>query len=136
MDTKKTNVLDRFDQIELEQLSANAEYAHNYLSQEGFDPDEISTIGSQNASKTKFMLVALANKQEDQKLLELAIQKIKEMISYNTQIATNLLQQLTLKTPHVQYRKLENWTEDEIKEVLSDINLVELMEKLSSDENK
>jgi len=47
-----------------------------------------------------------------------------------TDVLIGLLQ---TKTPSVQYRKLEKWTDDEIRDVLADLDLIELMEELDKE---
>jgi hypothetical protein len=133
MDTNKKNktILDRLDNVELELLQNDTEYAKQFLKEEGIDPDEELKFASQYMKKIQFMAKGISNKQKDQQLLELALFRIKEVINENSQKATDvLINLLHSKTPSFHYRKLENWSDDEIRDVLTDIDLVKLIEEL------
>ena len=138
MDTNKDNktILDRLDTVELKMLQHDVEYAKQYLQEEGLDVSEEENYALQHMKKVQFMAKAISNKKQDQSLLETAHKRIKKAIQQNAQKTTEtLIALLQSKTPSVQYRKLETWTDDEIREVLADIDLVQLMEELDK-ENK
>lgn len=133
MDTNKKGktILDRLDNAD-QKLLQNNEYAAQFLNDEGINAKEELEFAAQYMKKIQFMVTAAANKQRDEKLFEEAFSKIKETIRENAQKATDaLISLLHSKTPSIQYRKLENWTDDEIREVLADIDLVTLMEELN-----
>jgi hypothetical protein len=138
MDTNKDNktILDRLDIVELRLLQHDVEYAKQYLQEEGLDVCEEENYALHHMKKVRFMAKAISNKKQDQSLLETAHKRIKEAIQQNAQKTTEtLIALLQSKTPSIQYRKLETWTDDEIREVLADIDLVQLMEELDK-ENK
>mgnify|MGYP000727062330 CR=1 FL=1 len=57
------------------------------------------------------------------------------MIRENSERASEaLINLLHTKTPTFHYRKLENWTDDEIRDVLSDVDLIKLIEELKKDQ--
>ena len=126
-------ILNRIDNIELELISSDTEYAKNFLVDEGFNIEQEIDFSVKYIAKVKFMAQALANKNRDQHLLEKAFIKIKEVIQENSNLASVKLAALLQKrTPLVQYRKLEKWSDEEIKEVLADVDLVKLLEELSN----
>ncbi len=131
---KKHRALDDLDRVELEMLRQNTEYAKEYLAEEGFDVAMEAQFAQQHMKKLKFRALAISNKEKDQHLLEAAFERIKEVIRENAQKSTDaLLGILQAKTPSVHYRNLEKWTDDEIREVLADVDLVKLMEELSKE---
>ena len=133
MDTnnKRMNLLQDMDRIELELLMSNLEYSKSFLQEEGFNSEEVISFGQQYMKKIKFMSRAVFNKEKDQSLLEMAYAKVKAAIKENADKTTAaLILLLKEKTPSVQYRKLENWTDEEIKSVLAEIDLIKLMEEL------
>lgn len=137
MGTNKKNktILDRMDSLELELLQTDVEYAKQFLEEEGFNVKEEEIYASQYFKKIKFMAVAAANKRHDEKLFERAYARVREAIQENAQKATDVLVSLLhSKTPSVHYRKLENWSDNEIREVLADIDLIKLMEELDKEE--
>lgn len=135
MDTNKNKrtVLDLLDNAELELLQKDTKYAQHYLEEEGLNISEEQEFAAQYMKKIQFMAKALVNKKQDATLLEKAFNKVKKLIAENTNQTSEALKNLLqTKTPSVQYRKLENWTDDEIKDVLADIDLIEFMEDLDN----
>jgi len=138
MDTKKNKktVLDRMDSVELRMLQEDAEYARQYLADEGFDVEEEQEFAKQFMKKVQFMNKAISNKNKDQSLLETTLERVKEAIQENAQKTTDILiKLLQSKTPSVQYRKLDKWTDDEIRDVLADVDLVRFMEELDKEKD-
>lgn len=136
MDTNKNKktILDSLDDVELELLQKNTEYAKQYLKEEGVDTEEEEAFAEQYMKKIQFMAKAVSNKNQDSTLLERAMERVKKAIAENTAQTTETLTALLQKrTPSVQYRKLENWTDDEIRDVLADVDLVKLMEELDQE---
>ncbi len=136
MDTNKYNntILDRLDNVELKMLQEDTEYAKQYLIDEGVDVEEEQELADQYMRKIRFMVKAISNKMQDQSLLERALDRVKEVIKENAQkTAETLIPLLQSRTPSVQYRKLEKWTDDEIRDVLADVDLLRLMEELDKE---
>lgn len=137
MDTKrnKKNVLDSLDSIELKMLREDTEYAKQYLVDEGVDVEQEQEFAKQFMNQVQFMNQAIYNKNKDQSLLETTLERLKEAIQENTQKTSDILMKLLQsKTPSVQYRKLDKWTDDEIRNVLADVDLVRFMEELDKEE--
>lgn len=136
MDTNKKNktILEKMDIVELELLQNDTEYAKQFLIEEGIDPEEELVFSSQFMKKIRFMVTGLSNKQRDHKLLDIAFERIKEVIKENSEKASDaLINLLHTKTPSFHYRKLENWSDDEIRDVLTDVDLVKLIEELKKE---
>lgn len=136
MDTNKhkRTSLDQIDKVELQLLTTNGEYAKQFLKEEGFDLVKETELAEQYMKKIRFLSQAIAMKERNQKLFELAYSKIKTAMQENAQKTTDvLISMLQAKTPSVQYRKLEKWTDDEIRDVLTDIDLVQLMERIEKE---
>ncbi|MFH6956473.1 hypothetical protein ACHRV1_03630 [Flavobacterium aquidurense] len=136
MDTNKRSktILDRLDNVELELLQNNTDYAKQFLLEEGIDPEKEMEFSNQFMKKIRFMAMGLSNKQRDQKLLDVAFDKLKEVIKENSAKASEaLINLLHAKTPAIHYRKLENWSDDEIRDVLSDVDLIKLIEELKKE---
>ena len=136
MDTNKNKktILDLLDDVELELLQKDTEYAKQYLNEEGVDTEEEEAYAGQYMKKIQFMAKAMSNKKQDSTLLERAIERVKKAIAENaSQTTETLMALLQKKTPSVQYRKLENWTDDEIRDVLADVDIVKLMEELDQE---
>jgi len=136
MDTNKKNktILDRLDKVELELLQHDTEYAKQFLVEEGIDPDKEIEFSGQFMKKIRFMALGMSNKQHDLKLLDVAFDRLKEVLKENSERASEaLINLLHAKTPAIHYRKLESWTDDEIRDVLSDVDLIQLIEELKKE---
>ena len=136
MDTNKKNktILDRLDKVELELLQHDTEYAKQFLMEEGIDPDKEIEFSGQFMKKIRFMALGMSNKQRDLKLLDVAFDKLKEVLKENSERASEaLINLLHAKTPAIHYRKLESWSDDEIRDVLSDVDLIQLIEELKKE---
>lgn len=128
---KGKTLLEILDNIELDLLKKNTEYAMQFLQDEGFDLEVESNFATQHMKKIKFMTQAVFNKAQDESLLAIAFVKIKEAIQENAGKTSDMLVELLhSKAPTFQFRKLENWTDEEIKNVLEDVDVVRLMEEL------
>ena len=136
MDTNKKNkaILDRLDKVELELLQHDTEYAKQFLIEEGIDPDKEIEFSGQFMKKIRFMALGMSNKQRDLKLLDVAFDRLKEVLRENSERASEaLINLLHAKTPAIHYRKLESWTDDEIRDVLSDVDIIQLIEELKKE---
>ncbi|WP_291113751.1 hypothetical protein [Flavobacterium sp. UBA6135] len=136
MDTNKKNktILDRLDKVELELLQHDTEYAKQFLMEEGIDPDKEIEFSGQFMKKIRFMALGMSNKQRDLKLLDVAFDRLKEVLKENSERASEaLINLLHAKTPAIHYRKLESWSDDEIRDVLSDVDLIQLIEELKKE---
>ncbi len=136
MDTNKKNktILDRLDKVELELLQHDTEYAKQFLMEEGIDPDNEIEFSGQFMKKIRFMALGMSNKQRDLKLLDVAFDRLKEVLKENSERASEaLINLLHAKTPAIHYRKLESWSDDEIRDVLSDVDLIQLIEELKKE---
>lgn len=130
----KKTVLDLLDDVELQLLQKDTDYVRQFLQEEGINVTEEENFGSQYMKKIQFMAKAVSNKKQDKTLLEKAIERIKQVIADNANQTTDSLKTLLqAKTPSVQYRKLENWTDDEIRDVLADVDLISFLEDFDNE---
>ena len=76
----------------------------------------------------------IINKQKDTNLLERASLLLQKAIEENIDKPVNYLKNLIQNNQfQVQYRNLENLNIDEIKEIIKDQNLLELLENLENE---
>jgi hypothetical protein len=132
----KKTILDLLDNAELELLRKDTDYAKQYLQEEGIDVAEEQAFATNYMKKIQFMAKALATQQQDKTLLEKALLQVKNVIADNANQTNETLRKLLkVKAPSLQYRKLENWTDDEIRDVLADIDLISFLEELDNNED-
>jgi len=109
----------------------DARAASEYLAELGIDPKEESEFGLKQISRLHFMAKAYSNQIRDNKLLERLKAKITEVIENNNQLARDILQStIAQRKASFQFRNVEKWTDDEMREVLSDLDIARLLEDL------
>lgn len=132
------NKKDILDQLilntELNLIKDDCAYAKATLEEGGFNLDAEAEFAKKQINKLKFLANAIEKKNREQNLLEQAYIKLKSAINNaadkSVETWVSLLRE---KAPSVQFRKLESWTEEEIKAVLNDLDLVKLLEELSKE---
>jgi hypothetical protein len=131
---KNVNLLEYFDDITLSMISSDADEAKAFLQECGLNSDEEIQYGIKQVQKLQFLAKAQLNMKKDSELLEKAFNVLKISIQENTQKAGHVLMDLlTSKRASLQYRNLEKWTDTEIRDVLNDIDLIDLLEKLEKE---
>lgn len=127
-----------FDKIEdglTDYIKGDLEQAKEALKFEGLDPNYEITDGRKLINKFAFRYKAKHNKEKDQNLIDLAVIKLKEVFEKNRELAGRELSKLLgEKTPAYQFRNLEKLSDDELREVLEEVDLIKLIENL--EENK
>ncbi len=114
-----------------EAVSSNSEVATDFLTEEGIDVGKYVAEGVKSIRKAKFLKKAQANKEKDESLMEKALlmlkQKIDENLTKSGEVLIGLLRQ---NAPNVQFRNLDKLDDDEIREILTNVDLAKLMEEL------
>lgn len=114
-----------------EAVSSNKEIATDFLKKEGIDVNKYVVSGIKEIRKSEFLRKALANKERDEGLMEKALVLLKQKIEENLSKSGDILIGLLMKNaPNVQFRSLDKLDDDEIREILTDVDLARLMEDL------
>lgn len=101
----------------------------------GYSIDEINNFSEKMYKRQSFLLKGMINKQKDTNLLERASLLLQKAIEENIDKPVSYLKSLIQNNQfQVQYRNLESLTNDEIKEIIKDQNLLELLEKLENED--
>lgn len=136
-DTERDRILRAFDELFLKSLKMNDEAARGYLADEGIDPDKEAEYGERVAKRIAFMMKGARQKEKDANLLATAMELLRTKFAENADRTGQVLQQLLQsKRPLVQHRKLSEWTDEQVRSVLNDVDVVELMEALERGESK
>jgi len=116
-----------------ETISTDSDSSYKYLSEQGINPDDVLREGIQEINRYLLLKKAAQNKREMQALLEKATFRIRKFIEENqTQPKDLLIHRLLEVSPAFQYRNLEQITDDEIREVLADVDLLKFLEDTES----
>ena len=126
---------DRFDAAYEELLMNDSDEARAFLAEEGYDLEEGLHIRKKISKKMEFKLNALHNKQKDESLLEKAYEKLQAFISKSRELAGDELKILLQKAaPAYQFRNLEKLDDNGIRELLTEVDLVKLIEELDNED--
>lgn len=122
-----------FNNIDREILSKLAKegssFLNSFLEEEGYDLNEVRNISSRAFKQQSFLLKGELNYERDQQLLEKISSQLKNAINENLDKPVSYLKKLILENKlGVQYRNLENIGIEEIKDMIRDQNLLELLE--------
>jgi hypothetical protein len=127
-------LIEHIDDVSLSVLHSDLNAAKGFLKECGINSDEELSFGMQHLKQTEFLMKAKFNQRRDAKLLEDAFLSLKESIRENSAHVGNILRDMLYeRSAAVQYRKLEEWSDNEIREVLNDLDLVTLLEKLDEE---
>lgn len=126
---------DRFNEAYEELLMNDSNEAKAFLAEEGFDVEAGMLRRKKLAKKFEFKLRAIHNKQKDESLLEKAYEKIQVFIAKNKELAGNELKTLLQRVaPAYQFRNLEILDDEGIRELLTEVDLVKLIEELDKED--
>lgn len=133
--TKK--IIDDFDNGAVEFfMSASEKEIDAYLEEEGFDINQINAKSESFANRIQFEIQVEENINQQKDLLQRAQEKVKSIIHNSITHPKERLKELfTNQNLSVQFRNLDNLTEKDIEEILSEIDLVYLMEELEDENN-
>ena len=100
----------------------------------GYNIDVINDFSEKIYKRQSFLLKGIINEQKDTNLLERASLLLQKAIEENIDKPVNYLKNLIQNNQfQVQYRNLENLNIYEIKEIIKDQNLLELLENLENE---
>lgn len=117
-------------------LNSDIELIKKSLEEEGVDVAKESAEISNLLKRLKFTQNAIVTQENHQALLDRIVEKFQDAINRNIEkpIAT-LINLVETKQMSVQFRNLDKLTPEEIKEIIKDKNLVDLMDELDNEES-
>jgi hypothetical protein len=132
----KNNFIKKIDDAIISKIIEGDSSAYDeILKEQGYNISDIENYANKNYKKHSFLLKGLINKQKDLALLEKASLLLQNAIEKNIDRPISYLKGLIANNQfQVQYRNLENLGIEEIKEIIKDQNLLELLEQLEDDQ--
>jgi len=128
---KFSNLLHSFSQ----NASSDEKEAVEYLKEHGIDPEELIKKGMIEIRKHLFLAEAKKKKEKDVHLLKRVLEKIQEVkADYNSEKGLKLREILKKSAPSFQFRNLEKMDDDSIREILQEVNMLNLLEELDKEE--
>jgi hypothetical protein len=132
----KNKFIKKIDEAIISQIIEGDSSAYDeILKADGHNIPDIENYAQKNFRKHSFLLKGIINKQKDSALLERASLLLQNAIEKNIDKPISYLKGLIANNQfQVQYRNLENLGVEEIKEIIKDQNLLELLEQLENDQ--
>ena len=132
----KNKFIKKIDEAIISQIIEGDSSAYDeILKADGHNIVDIENYAQKNFRKHSFLLKGIINKQKDSALLERASLLLQNAIEKNIDKPISYLKGLIASNQfQVQYRNLENLGVEEIKEIIKDQNLLELLEQLENDQ--
>jgi hypothetical protein len=124
-------LFEKVDKTIFEVIRSDVNEAKEILADAGMDPDEEIEAGLKTVKRLQFMAKAMMNQKSDELLIEKALIRLKVFIEENLDKSSEvLIALLRQKAPSVQFRSLDKLGDDEIREILSEVDLAKLMEEI------
>jgi len=131
---KLTNTLHEkiYDTFLYDIKNGDTELANDLLTELGYDVKEINTKAEKIYKRQSFKIKANIQKQKNDILLEKATKLVQHSIQKNEERPLAYLKEMIQQNRvQVNYRNLEKLSHQEIKQILKDVNLVDLLDQLS-----
>ncbi|NVK84838.1 MAG: hypothetical protein HWE21_10990 [Cytophagia bacterium] len=130
----KDDILKKIDEAILSASSEDGEsILDSTLKDAGYDLNEIASISSKAYKRQAFLMRGKLNYEKDQNLLKQASAKLRQALDQNLDKPISYLRNLLSENElAVQYRNLDKLGVEEIKDIIKDQNLIEIMEMLDN----
>lgn len=132
MSSKKINIDHLIDSY-LESASNNSNALDDMLREHGYDPQKLEKKGLQTINNLLFRQQVAINKQNLLGLYSKALLMV-QVTTANTKEAIFAL--LKQKSPSLQFKNLEKLDEDNLQQILTETEVLDLIEKLEKGEIK
>jgi len=124
----KSNKIDKFFELSIEAFESDNESVYEEI---GLSKDEYLNNKLNMIKRIKMKTLAQLNKAKNENLLFIALQKIQQVISSSNDAIKIELEKLILaSSPQFQFRNLDKLDENDLKELLSDLDVLKLIEDL------
>ena len=132
MPEKKIDI-DKLIDSYMELGSANPDILNDMLKEHGYDPSALEQRGIQKVRKLIFIQQVAFKKANLINLYNRAIEMVNAASSDTKEVILSVLKR---KTPSLQFRNLEKLDEENLRQILTETEVLELIEKLEKGELK
>jgi hypothetical protein len=132
MPSKKINI-DRLIDSYLDAASNNPDSLDDMLKEHGYDPQKVEKRGVNNIKKLMFQQQVAIKKDKLLGLYSKALLMVQVATTDTKQAIFTLLKQ---KSPSLQFRNLENLDEENLRQILTETEILDFIEKLENGEAK
>ena len=129
----KANKIDKFFELSNEAFESDNESVYEDL---GVSKEDYLNNRLKMIKRLKLKSQSLLNKAKNDNMLEKALQKIKSVIDSNNEVIKQSLEGLILAcSPQFQFRNIEKLDDSDLKELFSDLNVIDIIENLEKLDN-
>jgi hypothetical protein len=129
----KANNIDKFFELSTEAFESDNESVYSDL---GVSKEEYLDKKLKMIKRLKLKSKAQLNKVKNENLLDIALQKVKSIIdSANESVKEELEKLILTRSPQFQFRNIEKLEEEDLKELLSDLGIIDIIEDLENLDN-
>lgn len=132
MSKKKLNI-DHLADSYLEQINTDPNLLDDILREHGYDPQKLERQGIQIIRKLLFQQQVAANKEKLSGLYLKALSMVHVAAAGTKEAVFSLLKQ---KSPSLQFKNLEKLDEENLRQILTETEILELIEKLEKEDTK
>lgn len=132
MPGKKIDI-DKLIDSYMELGSTNPDILNDMLKEQGYDPSALEKRGIQKVRKLIFMQQVAFKKNNLINLYNKAIEMVNAASSDTREVILSVLKR---KTPSLQFRNLEKLDEENLRQILTETEVLELIDKLEKGELK
>ncbi len=132
MPSKKINI-DRLIDSYLESASNNPDVLDDMLKEHGYDPQKIEKKGIRTIKKLMFQQQVAINKDNLLGLYSRALLMVQVSAAHTKEAIFTLLKQ---KSPNLQFRNLENLDEENLRQILTETEILYFIDKLEKEKVK
>lgn len=131
----KNNFVKKIDKAIISQmLDDNSSLLDSELEAIDYNINEIEEFSKKMFKRQSFLIKGYINEHNDLQLLEKATKLLHKAIERHIEKPVSYLKSLIKNNEfQIQYRNLENLTIEEIKDIIKDQNLLEILEKLDDE---
>jgi hypothetical protein len=129
----KANYVDKFFMLSAEAFESDNEsvYSDFGVSKEKYLQEKLKMI-----KRLKLKSIAQFNKTKNEYLLNIALQKVQGIIDSTNESLKEELERLILtRSPQFQFRNIEKLEEQDLRELLSDLGIIDIIEDLEKLDN-
>lgn len=132
----QNSIFDYFEELSSNSVSENFDTAKAFLSELDLDVNELRSTGINEFKKTFFLYKAKVQENKDLHLLNKVRDKLKEAFERNMSLAGDILKNaISERKASYQFRNLDKWSDEELRDVLGDTDLAKLLEDLEDIED-
>jgi len=130
---KKAEKIDNFFELSNEAFESDNESVYIDL---GVSKEEYLDKKLKMIKRFKLKSKAQLNKAKNENLLDIALQKVQSIIdSANESVKEELEKLILTRSPQFQFRNIEKLEEEDLKELLSDLGIIDIIEDLEKLDN-